>query len=205
MALDYLQERVALDDDAARLEQIFDVDVAHVEGAAPVGHEVEGVEQGVAAVGGDEGAAAGAAAPAVEVEDLLDPAGAEGLLELGGAGAAAAVAEAVGALEQGREVGGQGQLHAVLAHDQLAAAVAVRERGPPGEVVHLARDLGAEVARLGAEGLASAAAQGRLLAADTGAAQALLRVQLAVRAVHLPPRLRGGGALPRVVALVDHG
>ncbi|KAI9149598.1 CDP-diacylglycerol--glycerol-3-phosphate 3-phosphatidyltransferase [Paramyrothecium foliicola] len=191
VALNHLLEHAPLDDDLAHAEQVLDVDVLQVQRGALPRQLVHGVEQDVPPVAGDEEGAAVVVAEAHGRQDALD------------------VALAQAALEQlGRQVDkvlGQGHLHAVLADDQLAAAVAVAQGGAPGLVVDLAVEAGAEVAGLGSEDLAAAAQHGALAGAETGAAGALLGTDLAVRAVDLVAGLGGGSALAGVVALVGDG
>lgn len=197
MAVDHLHESSSLDYQAPRLEQILDVDIIHIEGGAVLGDELEGLEEILTPRGRDEVGAAGAAAPLIGVEDLARPLGLEAQLE-------PEVLAELARRDQLVELLGQRQLHAVLADDELAAAVAVAEGGAPGQVVDLAGEARPEVAGLRAEGLAAAPAQGRLLVADPRPPRPLLRVQLLVRAPHVVPRLRRRRPLPRVVALVHH-
>lgn len=209
VALDHVAEGGALDDDAAGLKQVLDVDVGDGEGAGVFAGSLEAGEEVGTAVGGDKGGAAAGVAPSLA--DGAD--GADALVVVPveeGAHVAADEAVFEGAVE-GAGLGGlqkgvgQGQLEAVLADDELAAAVAVGQGGAPGAVVDLAVEVGAEVARLRPKRLAAAADQRRLAPAQTRAAGALLRPHLAVRAVHVVARLGRRRALARVVALVHDG
>ena len=96
-------------------------------------------------------------------------------------------------------------IEAILADDQLPSAVAVRQRRAPGQIVHLAGQIGGEVARFGTEDFGAALEHGRLLGAETRHARALLRTDLAVRAADLPACLGACRALARAVAFEDHG
>ena len=199
MALNHVLQSIVLDDETPRLQQILDIHIAHIKSASPIRHQVNRFKEVISARARDEGTPPSLAPPLVGIEDLLHPFRAKPGLEL-----SATLAHRAG-LEQRVEFLGERQLHAVLADDELATAVAVRHRWAPGEAVHFPGASGAEGAGLRAEGLAAALEHGRLLAAEARAARALLRTDLLVGAADVVARLGGGGALARVVALVDDG
>jgi hypothetical protein len=96
-------------------------------------------------------------------------------------------------------------IHAILAHDELALPVSVRQRGTPRQIIHLAWQLGAEVAGVRSEGLTTTCQHGRLPRTQTGPATTFLGADLAVGTVDFVPGFRAGCALACGIALEDHG
>ena len=96
------------------------------------------------------------------------------------------------------------ELNAIFHHDELAAPIAIAQRRAPGQIVHFARQLGGEVARVRTESRAAAAADRALLVADAGAARALLLVDFAAAAAHGVAPFGARGALAVGVAFEDY-
>lgn len=195
MLFNHLAQDAPLHDDLARLEQVLDVDILEIQRPSLPRHLLHGLVQPVPPVARDKQRAAVIATEAQRAQHARHV-----LFQIGLA--QAVLEELVG--DEGKVVG-QGQLHAVLADDELAAAVAIAQRRAPRLVVDLAVEPGAEVAGVRAKRLATAAQQRTLPGALTGSSGALLRAHLAVRAVDVVAGLGRGGALPGVVALVDDG
>lgn len=195
MVLNHLLQHTPLNDDLAGLEQILDIDIVVLECSTLPGDLLHGLVKLFSSVASHE---KGSARCLAEVERLQHAGHVS--LEIG---LSQTVLQVL--VRHQVEIRRHAQLHAILAHNQLALPVSVAQRRSPRLVVDLAVELGAEVAGVRTESLSTAAQDGTLPGAHAGATGTLLGSHLAVRAVDVVASLAGGGALACGVALVDDG